>query len=59
MLLLGKRINKFAIDPQNLSMKDTVSMIVCSFVGGIIMMFVTGYIISVLEKQGYLIKHGW
>jgi hypothetical protein len=59
LVLLGKRINRFAIDPQNLSPKYTVSMIVCSLVGGTIVMFVTGSIISVLEKQGYVIRHGW
>ena len=55
LLLFGKRPNEwFKIDPQNLSWKNTVSLL--AFAG--VCLAVIFFVIGTLESQGYLVKHG-
>ena len=56
LLLFGKRPNEwFRIDPENLSWKNTLSLLAFGAVGIAIYFFVIG----TLESQGYVVKHGW
>jgi len=56
LLVFGRRPNKwFTFDPQNLSLKNVLSLLAFGAVGLAAIFFV----ISSLEGQGYVVKHGW
>jgi hypothetical protein len=55
-LLFGNRPNRwFAFDPQKLSLKNTVSLLLFGGIGIAVIFFV----IASLESQGYVVKYGW
>jgi len=56
LLLFGSRPNRwFAIDPQNLSLKNTLSLLLFGAVG----LAAIFYVIGSLEAQGFIVKRGW
>jgi hypothetical protein len=56
LLLFGRRPNQwFAFDPQNLSLKNVLSL----FFFGAFGLAAILYVIHSLEMQGYVVKHGW
>jgi len=56
LLLFGRRPNQwFKFDPQNLSLKNVLSLLAFGAVG----LAAIFYVIGSLESQGYVVKHGW
>jgi hypothetical protein len=56
LLVFGRRVNQwFAFDPQHLNWKSTACLLAVGAAGLAVFFFV----LAMLEKQGYVIKHGW
>jgi hypothetical protein len=56
LILFGRRPAEwFKINPQNLSWKNTVSLL--AFAG--VCLAVLFFVLGTLESQGFVVKHGW